>query len=122
MLARLGLLCVAASLLVAAPAAAQSGRVVESVPAANATIDTRSMGFSVRFDRPVDHVRSVLTIKRDGKVVATLHPRYKTAPDVLFAQAPPLTPGDYTLLWQVKSLSDAEMAEGEIPFKVASNP
>ena len=119
---RIALLSVAIGGLMAGSAMAQRSHVVESVPTANAAINTRSTGFTVRFDRPVDHVRSLLIIKRDGKVVATLHPRFQTAPDVLFAQAPPLAPGDYALVWQIKSLSDADIAEGEIPFRVVASP
>jgi methionine-rich copper-binding protein CopC len=122
MLARFVLLWVASDMLFAAGVTAQSGRVVATVPAANATIETRSTGFSVRFERPVDHVRSLLFIKRDGKIVEALHPRFKTAPDVLFAQAPALPPGDYALVWQVRTLSDAAVADGEIPFRVVSSP
>jgi methionine-rich copper-binding protein CopC len=121
-LARLALSCFVLDILVAATATAQTGRVVETVPAANASIDPRSTGFSVRFDRPIDHIHSVLIIKREGKVVATLQPRLKTAPDVLFAQASTLQPGEYSLVWQVRTLSDTEVSEGEIPFKVNSSP
>lgn len=121
-LARLALYCFVLDVLAVATANAQSGRVVETVPAANASIDPRSTGFSVRFDRPIDHIHSVLIIKRDGNVVATLQPRLKTAPDVLFAQASTLQPGQYTLVWQVRTLNDTEVSEGEIPFKVISTP
>ena len=54
-----------------ADAWAQTVQVLDSVPAANTTINGRSTSFSVRFDRPVDHVRSVLVVKRDGEVIET---------------------------------------------------
>jgi methionine-rich copper-binding protein CopC len=91
---------------------------MESVPAPNARIDGRLEAFSVRFDKPIDHLHSLLIIKQKGKVVETLHPRFKTAPDVLFAQPPTLPSGDYVLQWQVKTLTGAEIAEGEIPFTI----
>jgi methionine-rich copper-binding protein CopC len=97
---------------------AQGVHVMESAPAANATIDGRTTAFSVRFDRPVDHVRSVLIIKRGGEVVETLQPRLQSAPQVLFARAPTLPPGNYRLYWQVRTMTDAETSEGEIPFTV----
>jgi methionine-rich copper-binding protein CopC len=103
-----------------AQAASQAARVVESIPAANTTIDSRTNAFSVRFDQPVDHVHSLLIIRRGGKVVETLHPRFKATPDVLFAQPPTLPPGEYMLQWQVKTLEGTEVAEGEIPFTIAS--
>ena len=109
--------------LLLAPAAswAQGVRVVESTPAANASISGPSSGFSVRFDRPVDHAHSVIFVKRDGKVVETLQPRLKSEPEVLFAQAPTLPPGPYTLHWQVRTMTDAVAVEGEIPFTVGPN-
>jgi methionine-rich copper-binding protein CopC len=97
---------------------AQGVRVMESAPAVNATIDGRSTAFSVRFDRPVDHIRSVLVVKRDGEVVETLQPRLQSAPQVLFARAPTLPPGRYQLYWQVSTMTDVETSEGEIPFTV----
>ena len=98
---------------------AQGVQVLESVPAANATIDGRSTAFSVRFDRPVDHIHSVLAVKRDGEVVETLQPRLQSAPQVLFARAPTLPPGKYQLYWQVRTMTDVETREGEIPFTVS---
>ena len=99
---------------------AQAVRVIESTPAPNAAIGGRSSGYSVRFDKPVDHVHSILIIKRGDAVVETLHPRLQSAPDVLFARAPTLPPGQYKLLWQVKTLTDVNVVEGEIPFSVTS--
>lgn len=94
--------------------------VQESMPAANATIDSRTTAFSVRFDQPVDHVRSVLVIKHGSDVVETLHPRLDSAPEVLFARAPALPPGKYTLHWQVITLTDVDVIEGDIQFTVVS--
>ena len=102
-----------------AEAWAQGVHVLESVPAANATVDARSTAFSVRFDRPVDHVRSVLVVKRDGEVIETLQPRLQSAPQVLFARAPTLPAGKYQLYWQVRTMADVETREGEIPFTVS---
>src|SRR5262245_43609775 len=99
---------------------AQAVRVIESTPAPNAAIGGRSSGYSVRFDKPVDHVHSILIIKRGDAVVETLQPRLQSAPDVLFARAPTLPPGQYKLLWQVKTLTDVNVVEGEIPFSVTS--
>jgi methionine-rich copper-binding protein CopC len=97
---------------------AQNVRVMESVPAPNARVAGGLEAFSVRFDKPIDHLHSLLIIKQKGKVIETLHPRLKTEPNVLFAQLPALPPGDYVLQWQVKTLTGAEIAEGEIPFAI----
>ena len=51
-------------------------------------------------------------------MIETLHPRLESAPEVLFAQAPTLPAGDYTLHWSVVTLQGAQVVEGDIPFKV----
>lgn len=105
-------------LLVSVSTWAQGASVLTSTPAANSSIEGRSSGFSVRFDRPVDHVHSLLVITQDGKIVETLHPRLGSAPDVLFARAPMLPPGAYKLHWEVGTLADVGTAAGDIPFTV----
>lgn len=64
---------------------------------------------------------AVLIIKRGNEIVQTLHPRLQSAPEVLFARAPTLSPGQYKLLWQVKTLTAVGVVEGEIPFTVTSS-
>jgi methionine-rich copper-binding protein CopC len=98
---------------------AQTVQLLDSIPAPNTTISGRSIAFSVRFDRPVDHARSVLAVKRDGEVVETLQPRLQSAPQVLFARASILPPGKYQLYWQVRTVTDVETRDGEIPFTVS---
>ncbi len=99
---------------------AQAIKVLETWPAAHAVIDRPSDGFFVRFDKPVDHIHSQLVIKRGSDVVETLQPRLQSAPAVLFARAPTLPPGEYVLHWIVKTLQSTDVAEGEVPFSVAS--
>ena len=100
------------------PARAEEARVLESQPAASAVIQGNSSEFFVRFDRPVDHIRSTLAITRDGKLVERLQPRLESAPEVLFARAPTLPAGDYKLRWTVRTLAGSQVAEGDIPFTV----
>ena len=103
---RLGLIALwSIGVAFASPAAwADDVRVMQSAPAASAVIEGRSSEFFVRFDRPVDHIRSTLAIMRDGNLVERLHPRLESAPEVLFARAPTLPAGSYTLHWAVRSL------------------
>jgi methionine-rich copper-binding protein CopC len=102
------------------PAAwADDVRVVQSAPAASAVIEGRSSEFFVRFDRPVDHIRSTLAITRDGKLVESLHPRLESAPEVLYARAPTLPAGSYSLHWAVRTLAGEDMIQGDIPFTVS---
>ncbi|MCW5735508.1 MAG: copper resistance protein CopC [Enhydrobacter sp.] len=104
----------------AALAQSQAVHVLDSTPKAHAVIGSRSSEFFVRFDRPVDHVKSRLVIVQDGKAIETLHPRLESAPEVLFARAPTLPAGDYMLHWSVVTLQGAEAIAGDIPFKVAN--
>lgn len=97
-------------------------RVTESDPKANAHIGRKSSAFFVRFDRPVDHIKSTLVIKQGDKVVERLHPRLESAPEVLFASAPTLPPGNYMLHWAVITVQGTKAIEGDIPFSVSDNP
>ena len=103
----------------AGSAAAQVPQVLDTMPADGAVLDNASGEFFVRFDRPVDHIRSRLLIKRNGAVVRTLQPRFKTEPTVLFAMALPLAAGAYTFHWSVRTLAGTEVLEGEVPFSVS---
>ncbi len=105
--------------------AAASGRaadlkVIDTWPAANAVIDSRSDGFVVRFDRPIDHVFSTIFVKRGDQTVETLKARLDSAPEVLFARAPSLAPGAYTLHWVVKTVADQKIEQGDIPFTIGT--
>jgi methionine-rich copper-binding protein CopC len=115
---RLVLFAVALAPFLPAVALAQELRVVETQPADKARIESRSEGFFVRFDRPVDHVHSSLVVRRDGKIVQTLHPRLNAAPEMLFARVPALEPGSYTLGWTVTALDRVNVMSGEIAFSV----
>lgn len=94
-------------------------RVVESTPAAHARIGPKSSAFFVRFDRPVDHIKSTLVIKQGDTVIERLDPRLESAPEVLFAAAPTLPPGSYMLHWAVITLQGTKAISGDIPFQVS---
>ena len=110
-----GLACLVASF----GAWAQAIKAMETRPADHATISGAPEAFFVRFDKPVDHIRSRLVVKRGDKIVVTLQPRLKTEPQVLFAQSPFLPPGEYALHWSVKALDGADIVQGEVSFTVA---
>jgi methionine-rich copper-binding protein CopC len=90
----------------------------ESNPEANAIIRGRHAEFVIRFDGPVDHIRSRMEIMQADKAIRVLVPRLDSAPDVLFASGETPPPGPYTLHWQVRSLQGDVVSEGEIPFSV----
>jgi methionine-rich copper-binding protein CopC len=101
-------------------AVADELRVMESTPAAKAVIDGRTSAFFVRFDRPVDHIHSTLEVMQDGKLIERLQPRLESSPEVLFARAPTLSPGNYDLHWAVRTPSGKELVHGDIPFSVSA--
>lgn len=118
------LMMVAASPLAAlrAQQASDDVRVTESAPKANAHIGRKSSAFFVRFDRPVDHIKSTLVIKQGDKVIERLHPRLESDPQVLFAAAPTLPDGNYMLHWTVITVQGTKAIDGDIPFQVSDNP
>ena len=108
-----------ASFVIVQPAMGDDGlRVIDTGPVNNGTEKGRSEEFYVRFNRPVDHIHSDFVIKRGDDIVEVLQPRFKTAPDVLFARRSALPPGDYTLVWTVRTLEGQEVAVGEIAFRI----
>src|ERR1700756_979569 len=118
---RLQLVAMIVSALVAASGArAEDLKVIETGPAANAVLSGPSDGFFVRFNQPVDHINSRLMVKRGNDVVETLVPRLQSNPNVLFARAPTLAPGSYTLHWTVKTIQDAKVEQGDVPFSIAA--
>jgi methionine-rich copper-binding protein CopC len=108
----------AASLATLRQASASDLKVLETGPPANGVINTLSDGFFVRFDQPVDHINSRLLVRRGSETVETLQPRLQSDPAVLFARAPSLPPGRYTLHWVVKTIQDARIEEGDVPFSI----
>ena len=117
-LALVGLFALAFS----ASASAQDVQVMDSAPKAQAVIGEPSSSFFVRFDRPIDHIHSNLSIWRDGQRVEQLQPRLQSSPDVLFARAPTLPPGEYLLRWTVRTMEGVKVTEGDIPFTVKPRP
>jgi methionine-rich copper-binding protein CopC len=113
-------LCLGFVLLTALPyaALARTAQVIDSTPKAESIMDGRNEKYVVRFDGPVDHRGSTLSILHDGHIVRTLHPRLDAAPEVLFASAPRLPAGDYELAWSVKSVPDGEPTQGSVHFAV----
>ena len=105
-----------------ASAAAQGVSVLDSAPKAKAVIGEPSSEFFVRFDRPIDHIHSRLSIWRDGQLVEYLQPRLQSSPDVLFARAPTLPPGQYMLRWTVRTMEGVKTTEGDIPFTIKTPP
>src|SRR4029450_7998325 len=105
-----------------ASATAQDVQVMDSAPKAQAVIGEPGSSFFVRFDRPIDHIHSRLAIWRDSQLVEYLQPRLQSSPDVLFARAPTLPPGQYMLRWTVRTMEGVKVIEGDIPFTIRTPP
>ncbi|PPQ27861.1 copper resistance protein CopC [Rhodopila globiformis] len=90
----------------------------DTSPRANAVIHGRHAAFVLRFDGPVDHIRSRMEIVQSGKVIHVLVPREDSAPNVLFASGETPPPGQYTLHWQVRAEQGSVVSEGDLPFSV----
>ena len=105
----------------AAFAQSQGVHVLDSAPKAHAQIGRRSSEFFVRFDRPVDHIKSRLIIKQGDRVIETLHPRLESGPGgAVRASAHPAA-GRLHAHWAVVTLQGAQVVEGDIPFKVRTD-
>ena len=96
--------------------------VMDSAPKAQAVIGEPGSAFYVRFDRPIDHIHSNLSIFRDTKLIERLQPRLQSEPNVLFARAPTLAPGEYFLRWTVRTMEGVKVVQGDIPFTVKRPP
>ena len=110
------------ALAFSASATAQDVQVMDSAPKAQAVIGEPGSSFFVRFDRPIDHIHSRLSIWRDSRLVEQLQPRLQSSPDVLFARAPTLPPGQYMLRWSVRTMEGVKVIEGDIPFTIKPPP
>lgn len=84
----------------------------------SATIGEHGTELLVRFDRPISHDQSWLSLVRDGKVVATLHPRLQASPNVLFVRIPTPTAGNYLVRWTVCPEGVNDRYDGEFTFTV----
>ena len=92
--------------------------ILESQPKAQAVIGEPGSNFYVRFDRPIDHARSNLSIWQGDRLIERLAPSLDAAPEVLFARAPTLPNGTYRLHWAVRTLAGIKVLEGDIQFVV----
>jgi hypothetical protein len=82
------------------------------------TIGERGTELLLRFDRPINHARSRISLSRDGRIVGTIHFRLEAAPNVLFARIQTPEPGNYIARWTVCPAGSDDRYEGQIPFTV----
>ena len=109
-----GVLC-----LLGLPAHAQTKRdAATSIGLQSVTVGERSTELLLRFDRPINHAASWLSLIRDGRVIESVHFRLETAPNVLFARIRTPEPGHYIVRWTVCPEGSDDRYDGELPFTV----
>lgn len=99
------------------PAAAHA-IILESQPAAGATVSGPDLDIKLRFNSRLDHERSRMSLILPDGSNETLDITADTLPELLLAHASGLAPGAYRLRWQVLAI-DGHITRGEIPFRVA---
>ena len=111
----LGVLC-----LLGLPAHSQSTKpdARTSISLQSVTIGERGTELLLRFDQPINHVTSWLSLVRDGQIIKTVHFRLESAPNVLFARIQTPAPGSYIVRWTVCPAGGNDRYEGELPFTV----
>lgn len=94
--------------------------IVESTPKMNDVVTGSVLEIKLRFNVRIDSGRSKLTlILPDGSAHQVNIPP-QPSPDSLSATVPQLSPGSYTLHWQVLA-NDGHITQGDIPFRVADH-
>ena len=92
--------------------------IVDSSPAANATIAGPQFVVRLHFNSRIDQARSRITLVAPDGTSRALPDGGSAEPDILSARADGLAPGRYTLRWQVLAV-DGHITRGDIPFEVA---
>ena len=92
---------------------------MESAPAIGATIPPGPTHIALRYNSRIDQGRSRLELRTPG-ASPTLLP-LEASPDDTLVTNTPLTPGDYTVRWQVLAV-DGHITRGDVPITVAPPP
>jgi methionine-rich copper-binding protein CopC len=88
---------------------------IDSTPAPDGHVTTGALAIKFRYNSRIDAPRSKLTLVRpDGS--DTRLQSHGEGPDLLEADTT-LTPGQYTLRWQVLAI-DGHITRGDVPFTV----
>ncbi len=92
---------------------------VESTPAAHATVSAGHETVRLRFNSRIDAVRSRLALVGPDQVETRLAINPGDPPDIL-TTAGELRPGDYSIRWQVLAV-DGHITRGDLPFTVTGH-
>jgi methionine-rich copper-binding protein CopC len=100
-----------------AGASAQAMGLVEQTPAVNEIMSGSTLAFALRFDQPIDHQLSGLSLVTP-QGTRMLRARLDAEPNTLYSAVGQLAPGEYTLHWKARA-RDGQMLSGSVPFRVA---
>lgn len=89
---------------------------VESTPAAKATLPPGETRFTLRYNSRIDRDRSRLTLTRPDRSQEVL-PLAATATEDVLSTTATLAAGAYVLRWQVLAV-DGHVTRGDLPFTV----
>jgi methionine-rich copper-binding protein CopC len=117
---RLRGLLLAGALVLAVPAGSSGhSLLLESSPAAGASLTRPPATVSLRFNNRIEKTLCRVRLVDERGSARVLAPaRGETAPDRLTADVPPLAPGAYRVEWQVLS-TDGHIVSGTFPFRLA---
>ena len=90
---------------------------VDSRPAAGATVKPGKAALTLRFNSRIDAARSRIALVPQGKPETVLPIAHGDSPDTLTATAE-LAPGAYVIRWQVLAI-DGHITRGELRFTAA---
>ena len=111
-------LCVLGLLSIQVHAETAASEAGISIALQSVTVGERGTDLLLRFNGPISHARSWLSIIHDGRIVETIHFRLQSAPNVLFARIRTPLPGDYVVRWSVCPEGSDDRYDGEFPFTV----
>lgn len=107
---------IALFLVAAASPAAAHAILVESKPAASGAVDAGEIVVQLRFNSRIDKDRSQVSLLRPDRSRDVVPIASEGGADVIGAKLM-LTPGKYTLRWQVLAV-DGHITRGDLPFTV----
>lgn len=117
MLKAFSLLLVAILLAVLATPVSAHAILVRSTPKAHEVVPSGDVKMKLEFNSRIDAARSILELALPSGEIQRLQLLPQPSPAALAATAAHLTPGKYTIRWQVLS-NDGHITRGEIPFEV----
>ena len=111
------LLSVTFALVFSATLAFAHAVLVESSPPPNGSVSGPNVDIRLKFNVRVDATRSRLELMVPAGAARPLPVKEGSAANILLARATALTPGKYSLIWQVLA-SDGHITRGETVFSV----